>query len=114
MRSSKQGDDDADQMFGAVGDAPTSKLDQLCVQVGEAIAMALATANNPILNDLSVLGVRPRRGAASLEVMLAAPLRVVAIEAVARAAGYLRGEVAGAILRARVPDLVYVVVEATE
>lgn len=114
MRSHDQGDDDADAMFGAVGDAPTSKLDQLCVQVGEAIAMALATANNPVLNDLTVLGVRPRRGVASLEVMLAAPVRALAIQPVARAAGYLRSEVASAILRTRVPDLVYVVVEATQ
>jgi ribosome-binding factor A len=106
-----------DDLFGAVADDPHArKLDPLCAQIADAIAMALATASDPVLRDLSVATVEPRRGAASLRVVLiAAPGDELAIAAdhAARAVGYLRAEVAAAIQRRRTPDLVVDVIAAS-
>jgi len=108
-----------DDLFGAVTDDPHARLAQscaaLCAQITDAIAMALATASDPVLRDLSVATVEPRRGAASLRVVLfAAPGGELAIAAehAARAVGYLRAEVAAAIQRRRTPDLVVEVIAA--
>src|SRR5690348_14037763 len=88
----------ADQMFGEVTEQhPDRKLDPLCAQIADAVAMALATASDPVLRDLTVATVEPRRGAASVRVVLTAAPHddlVVAAEHAARAVGYLRAEVA--------------------
>lgn len=106
----------ADALFGAVADdRPDRKLDPLSAQIADAIAMALATASDPVLRDLTVATVEPRRGAASFRVVLAAaPGDELAIAAdhAARAVGYLRAEVAAAIQRRRTPDLVVDVIAA--
>jgi ribosome-binding factor A len=108
----------ADEIFGDAPASFTSKLDQLCVQVGEAIAMALATASDGLLRELGVVSVAVGRGAANLRVTLAAPRGEVDLDAILarlqRAAGYLRSEVAGSVHRRRVPDLSYVVVAADD
>ena len=109
---------DADALFGDVpDDRPERTLHPLCAQVADAVAMALATASDAVLRDLAVATVEPRRGAASLRVVLAvAPGgdRAIAALHVARAVGYLRAEVAAAIQRRRTPDLVVDVIAAVQ
>lgn len=92
-----------------------TKLEQLCAQVADALVLALASARNAVLRDLTVTGVTPRRGAACLEVHLEVdPDRdpAEAEDAVQRALGWLRTEVGDAIARKRVPELVAVVLPA--
>jgi ribosome-binding factor A len=87
---------------------------QLCRQVEEAISCALVCSTNPILRDLYVMGVEPVRGAALLRVLVTTEGEAndyqQTIEALARAKGYFRGEVARSIHRKRVPSLDFVVV----
>lgn len=92
---------------------PDVKTIQLCRQIEEAVSYALAGATSPTLRDLAVVAVEPVRGSSQLRVLLAADdsdrdLDEVD-EALQRAAGYLRGEVARAIHRKRVPVLELVV-----
>jgi ribosome-binding factor A len=106
----------ADEIFRDAPASFTSKLDQLCVQVAEAIALALATASDPHLRELGVVSVTPGQGASALRVTLAAPADeadLATLQArLQRAAGYLRGEVATSVHRRRVPDLTYLLVAA--
>ena len=88
------------------------KLAQLCAQVEEAVSYAFATGNDPLLNDLRVVAVRPVRGAALLEVEVATqetegldPDQLLA--KLERAKGYLRSEIANGIHRKRCPDLCF-------
>ncbi|MFO0749064.1 MAG: hypothetical protein U1F43_25890 [Myxococcota bacterium] len=102
---------------GEVRAARDTKGEQLCAQVADALTLALATAQNAALRDLVVVAVTPRRGSACLEVVLEAPpdRAVRELEAhVKRALGWLRSEVADAIERKRVPELVVVVVPVQE
>lgn len=105
----------ADALFGEVTeDRPDRKLDPFLAQIADAIAMALATARDPVLQDLTVATVEPRRGSASVRVVLHAAPGVelaIAAEHAARAVGYLRAEVAAAIQRKRTPDLVVEVIQ---
>ena len=99
-------------MFPAAVKADT-KTKQLCHQVEETISFALAASTSPLLRDLYVLGVEPLRGAAALRVLVAIEDENSAAEvaeALRRANGYLRGEVARAISRRRVPTLEYTIV----
>ena len=90
---------------------------QLCHQVEEAIACALVCSTSPILRDLYVLGVEAMSGAAALRVLVtmegdeeeAHDLQQTK-EALERAKGYFRGEVARSIHRKRVPSLEFTVV----
>jgi hypothetical protein len=110
--SSDEAEADADEIFGDAAASSASKLEQLCVQVGEAVAMALATASDGQLRDLGVASVTAARGAACLRVTLVArqgsdPGAI--LRRLQRAAGYLRGEVADSVHRRRVPDLIFTV-----
>ena len=82
---------------------------QLCRQVEEAVSFALVSARDPLLRDLVVLDVTPVRGAARLRVRVSTeapdpPLDDLE-EALERARGYLRAEVAVAVHRKRTPEL---------
>jgi ribosome-binding factor A len=82
---------------------------QLCRQVEEAISYALGSSADPVLRDLFVLEVQPVRGAGLLRVLLAIDEKDCdhreITDRLTRAQGYLRGEVARAIHRKRVPTL---------
>ncbi|MEZ4364111.1 MAG: ribosome-binding factor A [Kofleriaceae bacterium] len=98
--------------FGALveGDPKTT---QLCRQVEEALNEALACSMNPILrNHLHVVRVEPRRRSSSLQVQLSISDIEVgrARDALLRAGGYLRSEVARSIHRRRVPELKFAIV----
>jgi ribosome-binding factor A len=103
----------ADEMFGALERADTKTI-QLCRQVEESVSYALAGSRSALLRDLYVVGVEPVRGAALLRVLVAMEGSQNELtdthEALDRAHGYLRGEVARAIHRKRVPVLHFVVV----
>jgi ribosome-binding factor A len=87
---------------------------QLCHQVAETLEEVLADCGDAVLQDLRVLDVEPAPDASRLLVTVAVdgwPRRDVDPSRVynhlARAAGHLRGEVAGAITRKKAPVLVY-------
>lgn len=89
-----------------------TRAEQLSAQVADALTLAFADARDPLLRDLVVVAVVPRRGAACLQVTLeVAPLRPIGEiqRRVQRAVGWLRSEVADAIERKRVPELVFIV-----
>jgi len=85
------------------------KIAQMCRQVQETVSLALASANDDALHDLSVIGVEPTRGAASLRIVLTADGEDVdhddLEERLARASGWLRREVTREINRRRAPVL---------
>jgi ribosome-binding factor A len=87
---------------------------QLCHQVAETLEEVLAECGDAVLQDLRVLDVEPAPDASRLLVTVAVeewqsqpvdPSRIH--DHLARAAGHLRSEVAGAITRKRTPVLVY-------
>jgi ribosome-binding factor A len=87
---------------------------QLCHQVAETLEEVLAECGDAVLQSLRVLDVEPAPDASRLLVTVAAdawtqgdadPGRIHSH--LARAAGHLRGEVAGAITRKKAPVLVY-------
>lgn len=90
-----------------------TKTAQLCSQVQEAISWALACSTSPLLRDLHVARVEPRKGAALLQVFVATEVATAGYEetvaALRRANGYLRREVAAAIHRKKVPTLQFMV-----
>jgi ribosome-binding factor A len=89
------------------------KTRQLCGQVAEAINAALAGAcNDDVLRDLGVVAVHPAPDESRLLVTVAPTLPgpfdpAEALCRLNRAAGRLRAEVAAAIHRKKVPDLVF-------
>ncbi len=100
------------EMFGGPQRADTKTI-QLCRQVEEAISCALVSSTSPILRDLYVRGVEAARGAALLRVLVTTQADAhdyqQTTEALARAKGYFRGEVARSIHRKRVPSLDFVI-----
>ena len=103
---------DEEQLFGGLHQADTKTL-QLGQQVHEAVAYALACSANAMLRDLYVVSVEPVRGAALMRVFVARDAEsATCAEQIDRtlrtAVGYIRGEVARAINRKRVPTLQFV------
>jgi len=104
------------ELFGGQHQADTKTI-QLCHQVEEAISCALVCSTSPILRDLCVLSVEAMKGAAALRVLVTMEgdeeethdLQQTK-EALERAKGYFRGEVARSIHRKRVPSLDFTVV----
>jgi ribosome-binding factor A len=93
----------------------SQKTKQLCRQVEHALAQALASSFENELLELSILEVNPAPDASRLAVLVSLPRRSTttpraADEALERAAGWLRSEIASAITRKRVPELTFVVV----
>ena len=96
--------------FSARG--PGRKALQLCGQVARTLAAALAGCGDAVLRDLVVVSVTPAPNSSRLLVTLspapgAAPDAEQVHEHLGRARGKLRGEVASAIHRRRVPDLTF-------
>ena len=91
---------------------------QLCAQVGRALGEALAGCADEVLRDLHVVGVVPAAGAGRLLVTLAPSLSAVSRpdalveQHLAHAHGLLRSEVASAVNRRRVPELIFRVAPA--
>jgi ribosome-binding factor A len=106
-----------EEIFGGLEKADTKTI-QLCRQVEEAISYALVCSANPVLRDLYVAGVEPLRGAALLRVLISMEGESndyqQTTEALSRARGYFRHEVARAIHRKRVPTMEFVVAPSGE
>ena len=84
---------------------------QLCAQVKDALHGAFAGCADEVLQGLSVVSVEPAPHTGRLRVRVAAEDRAVAREALARAAGFLRAQLASAISRRHAPELVFEVIE---
>jgi ribosome-binding factor A len=109
----RAGDDPAADPAAMFGGPPAGALHhrdaQLCRQASEALSIALAASADPVLRDVTIASVEPAAGTARLMVTVYPTERdpdflVARLE---RARGYLRGEVAAAIHRKRVPDLAF-------
>jgi ribosome-binding factor A len=97
---------------------PNRKALQLCAQVARTLASLFAAeCGDEVLRDLQVESVVPAPNASRLlvSVSLAWPanstVRQQAAEHLERARGKLRSEVAAAVNRRRVPDLVFRIIE---
>jgi|SRR5262245_27205016 len=110
---------DPREVFETNGRARASgrKARQLCAQVAEALQQAFGESIDDTIQSLDVIAVRPAPDATQL-LILAAPAigsqctADEALEALTRAAGWLRSEVAQAITRKRAPQLVFRVLPA--
>lgn len=97
-------------------DAPKQagrKAQQLCQQVKEALHGAFATCGDAAVQAASVVAVEPAPHTGRLRVLVGVPPDCdpgATAEALDRAAGFLRGEVAAAINRRSTPELVFEVV----
>lgn len=82
---------------------------QLCAQVAEALHSALAGCADAVLQGLTVKSVEPAPHTGRLLVIVATPdgSRPAAEEALARAAGFLRAQVASAVTRRYAPELLF-------
>ncbi len=91
----------------------TRKGQQLCGQVKDALGLILPSCADTTLQELSVLGVEPAPHTGRLLVLLHTPEdvdRAIIADALARAAGFLRHEVASAIYRRQAPELIFEVI----
>lgn len=86
---------------------------QLCRQIAETLGGVLSGLADPALRDLIVAAVEPARGKGRLLVTLAPapsaasmPPEILA-ERISAAAGLFRAEVAAAVHRRKLPDLVF-------
>lgn len=89
------------------------KTRMLCAQVADCLQLALDGIGDDDLQELWLQGVEPFPDAGTLRVTLlvgAGAHLARANAALARAAGFLRSEIAAAISRKRVPQLVFRVV----
>jgi len=87
------------------------KVYRLCRQVYDALMLALAEIDDPLIDELVVARVTPAPNAARVQVILV-PSRteIDSTEALARIAEFaddLREEVAAEVSRRRVPELVF-------
>jgi ribosome-binding factor A len=107
---------DVNPLFRPAERRPDRKTLQLCGQVKEALSWVLGSAMTDERLMLSyVQAVEPLPGGNRLLVQVAVPADVSiteATESLAAAAPALRAEVAQAITRRKVPELVYVAVPA--
>jgi len=90
---------------------------QLCKQVQRVVSSVLAECADAHVSQLSLLGVEPAAGTIVLRVAVVAfnadgETLAAARDALDRLRPYLRMEVAAAISRKRVPELVFSVVPA--
>ncbi len=90
------------------------KAQQLCQQVKDALHSAFAACGDPAVQAAGVLAVEPAPHTGRLRVLVSAPAdlgREAVAEALERAAGHLRSEVAVAISRRYAPELTFEVIE---
>jgi ribosome-binding factor A len=95
-------------------DAPKQsgrKGQQLCGQVKDALHVALAGCADEVLQGLRVVSVEPAPHTGRLRVLVAAEDPTTAQDALTRAAGFLRAQVASAVSRRYAPELVFEVIE---
>jgi ribosome-binding factor A len=86
---------------------------QLCGQVKNALSMALPACADSVLQGLVVVAVEPAPHTGRLLVLIGLPAdveRTTVVQALTRANGFLRGEVASTISRRNVPELVFEVI----
>ena len=120
MKRSNKGltESDVDLYFGEPMSRPHQRKDlQLCEQVQQAIALALADLSDAALSELHVVSVQPYPHVGRLQVLLEAPARFSVShlqERLARVSSRLRSEVAASIHRKKVPTLSFCVVPAPE
>ncbi len=108
--------DDSDLLFSK--DKHERKTTQLCAQVQEALSLALAECDNPVLQSLMVEAVEPAPNALRLRVEVSEcvadndrPLNEKRVkEALRKARAYLRHQIASEINRKKVPELTFHVV----
>jgi ribosome-binding factor A len=111
--SPEDGTDPRDWLKGLRGTKPDRrKARQLCAQVAEALTLLLAAEPDNVLRDLDVVAVEPSPDTKQLLVTVRALPGTAAdtaaiLDALARASGRLRAEVASAITRRRAPLLIY-------
>jgi ribosome-binding factor A len=94
------------------------KAQQLCSQVSETLYQLFAESTDPVVQSLQVVSVTPAPDASQLLVIVTPSIgaQVSADEAsagLARAGGWLRGEIATSITRKRVPQLAFRFLPAT-
>jgi len=86
------------------------KLKQLARELFRVLSQALAELADPRLESALLMEVRPAPDASRFAIQVSAGMhaRVVDVEAALEAArGHLRGELAAALARKRIPDLVF-------
>lgn len=94
---------------------PGRKARQLCEQVKVSLHGILAVCADDVVRDLQVLSVLPAPHAGRLQIAVAVPSTADAIDRRAAevrlqvVAGWIRSEVASAVHRRKVPELVWVV-----
>ncbi|VTR91289.1 ribosome-binding factor a : Uncharacterized protein OS=Sorangium cellulosum So0157-2 GN=SCE1572_22215 PE=4 SV=1: RBFA [Gemmata massiliana] len=89
------------------------KSQQLCRQVRDALHSAFAACGDPAIQAAGVVTVEPAPHSGRLRVLVSVPPdfdRGTVVDALERAAGFLRSEVASAISRRYAPELVFEVV----
>jgi ribosome-binding factor A len=95
------------------GEAPPRKTLQLCSQVAETLLLVLAESADDVLRDLTVESVVPVAGTTQLLVTFVPSVSAATMDLarylahLEQARGLLRSEVAGAICRRKVPDLLF-------
>lgn len=103
-------DDFRDELERGSGQAARWKAERLCRAVAETLALALSGSGEDALLDVQIRDVAPLGDLSRLQATLEiAPTAdpVAVVSALGRAHGYLRGEIASAIRRKRVPELVF-------
>ena len=89
------------------------KSQQLCRQVRDALHGAFASCGDPAVQAAGVVAVEPAPHSGRLRVLVGVPPdfdREAVVDALERAAGFLRSEVASAISRRYAPELVFEVI----
>jgi ribosome-binding factor A len=115
-RSPEDGGDPKD-FHAKPWDAPKQagrKARQLCAQVREALIAATAACGDPAVQAARIWVVTPAPHSGRMRVVIYSPPdigRDAMVEALARAAGHLRSEVARVISRKFAPELVFEVIE---
>jgi ribosome-binding factor A len=94
------------------------KAQQLCAQVADTLQHLFGESADPVVQSLEIVEVRPAPDASQLLVLVAPAVggsctSNEATAALMRAGGWLRSQVATAITRKRVPQLVFRLVPAT-
>ena len=95
--------------FGTAGGrVPGRKALQLCRQVHTTLSALLAGSGDDVLRETTVTAVEPAPNAGRLLVVLATPADpAAAADAIHRAAGWVRSELAAGVHRRAVPELTF-------
>ncbi len=107
---------DPKEFHGKPWNAPkqaSRKGQQLCGQVKDVLNTVLPACADIVLQGLAVIGVEPAPHTGRLLVLVSSPADVernTVIQALVRAVGYLRAEVAATISRRHAPELVFEVI----